>query len=68
MLFTMVKLILETAVKVSLVIALSATALAQTDADRERRLADLERKLRQLDPSFAVPVTDSVDARLSAQE
>ena len=25
---------------------------AQTDADRERRLADLESKMRRLDPSF----------------
>ncbi len=68
MLFTMVKLLLETAVNISLVLVMSVAAAAQTDADRERRLADLERKVRQLDPSFAVPATDSVDARLGALE
>lgn len=64
----MVKLLSEAAVNISLILAMSVTVLAQTDADRERRLAVLERKLRQLDPSFTVTETDRVDARLNALE
>src|ERR1051325_3440432 len=48
--------------------ALAAGALhAQTDIDRERRLADLERKVHQLDPTFA-PATGPIDARLAELE
>jgi hypothetical protein len=52
-----------------LVFAAIATVVlnAQTDADRERRLADLERKVRQLDPTFTPAVT-SLDGRLAELE
>jgi hypothetical protein len=41
---------------------------AQTDADRERRLTDLERKVRQLDPSFTPSKLPSIEIRLAELE
>src|SRR5690349_18432262 len=41
---------------------------AQTDADRERRLADLESKMRRLDPEFSPQTGATVDSRLSDLE
>jgi hypothetical protein len=50
-------------------LALTALAVfAQTDAERERRLADLERKMRQLDPTFSPMSGGSIDVRLSDVE
>jgi hypothetical protein len=42
--------------------------LGQTDADRERRLAELERKVRQLDPAFAPGPSANFDQRLQELE
>ena len=54
-------------VKLLLILCLTLSAFAQTDADRERRLADLERKIQILDPSF-VPASTGFDQRLAAAE
>jgi hypothetical protein len=65
----MVKLNWVTVVKhlfLSLLLAASVAA-AQSDADRERRLAELERKVKELDPNFS-PAPGGVDDRLSALE
>ena len=48
----MVKLMCAATVKIAIAAAVATVLYAQTDADRERRLADLERKIRQLDPAF----------------
>jgi len=45
-----------------------APATAQTQPDVERRLADLERKMKQLDPSFVPTTEQSVLERLQALE
>jgi hypothetical protein len=58
-----------TMIKWFLVISVISTALhAQTDADRDRRLAELERKVRQLDPNYIPPPSSTFDARLEALE
>jgi hypothetical protein len=64
----MVKRLAGIAVKCGFALALPLAALAQTDADRERRLRELERKLHQLDPTFATPEARNFDERLSALE
>ncbi|MBI3467619.1 MAG: hypothetical protein HY000_31810 [Planctomycetes bacterium] len=46
----------------------SAPLHGQTDADRERRLAELERKIRQLDPTYVQPTPPNFDARLQELE
>ena len=54
---------------VMLVGFLSAPLHGQTDADRERRLTELERKIRQLDPAYVPPApTVSFDQRLQELE
>jgi hypothetical protein len=55
-------------VKYLLFISLTASAPGQTNDERERRLADLERKIQQLDPSYSARVTDSFDQRLAELE
>ena len=55
-------------VKCLLGIVGAAVLSAQTDVDRERRLADLERKMRLLDASFLPSNGVSVDARLAELE
>jgi len=57
------------AASINLLMALAAAAIlhAQTDADRERRLAELERKVRQLDPGFS-PGQGAIDIRLAELE
>jgi hypothetical protein len=48
---------------------LSVPVHAQADADRERRLAELERKVRQLDPSYVTPAPGATfDQRLQELE
>jgi hypothetical protein len=48
---------------------LTAPLHGQTDADRDRRLAELERKVRQLDPAFVSPPSAaSFDQRLQELE
>jgi hypothetical protein len=42
--------------------------VAQTDADRERRITELERKLGRLEPTFTPSVRGSLDDRLTALE
>ena len=51
-------------VKLALAIMLAFPLQGQTDSDRERRLQELERKVRQLDPSYVAPVSASFDERL----
>src|ERR1051325_8797485 len=52
-----------------LIVALICVDLsAQTNADRERRLGDLERRMRQLDPGFSPETGADFDARLAALE
>src|SRR5215510_3350766 len=63
----MVKLIVTTTVKLLLAGLVGVALHAQTDADRERRLAELERKMRQLDPAFS-PAAGSIDIRLADLE
>jgi len=63
----MVKLLRAALVKLVLPVLAAAALHAQTDADRERRLADLERKVHQLDPTFA-PAAGPIDARLAELE
>jgi hypothetical protein len=54
---------------VMLVGFLSAPLPGQTDADRERRLTELERKIRQLDPAYVPPApTAGFDQRLQELE
>lgn len=43
-------------------------AVAQTDADRERRLHDVERKIQQFDPTYVIRATSTFDERLAALE
>ncbi|MBM3774596.1 MAG: hypothetical protein FJW37_05470 [Acidobacteria bacterium] len=64
----MVKSFSEATVKCVFAIALTLPIQGQTDADRERRLAELERKARQLDGSYAVPAAASFDERLGELE
>lgn len=45
-----------------------ASAFAQTDTDRERRLAELERKIKLLDPSFSQASGADFDQRLLVAE
>jgi len=51
-------------VKLALAIMLAFPLQGQTDSDRERRLQELERKVRQLDPCYVAPVSASFDERL----
>src|SRR4051794_7388413 len=41
---------------------------AQTDGDRERRLGDLESKMRRLDPAFSPQTGATMDSRLADLE
>jgi hypothetical protein len=63
----MVKFIRAAAVNLLIAATAAVVLNAQTDAERERRLADLERKVRQLDPTFS-PGQASIDARLAELE
>ncbi len=66
--FTIVNNISTALVKViTFAIAFAALAAAQTDADRDRRLAELERKISVLDPSFKLKGAN-FDERLAALE
>jgi hypothetical protein len=51
-----------------LVLIATASLFGQTDAERERRLADLERKVRTLDPSFSPAASSNFDQRLQELE
>jgi hypothetical protein len=64
----MVKSFQVATVKCLVVVTAVAVLSAQTDADRERRLADLESKVRQLDPSFLPSNGASIDLRLKELE
>src|SRR5215475_8776827 len=64
----MVKLFISVSVKLAIIPLFCSALPAQTDADRERRLAELERKMRQVDPTFAPAVGASIDIRLSDLE
>src|SRR5262249_49014800 len=55
-------------IKLLLVIVSCVVVRAQTDADRERRISDLERKMRQLDPGFSPANAASIDIRLAELE
>lgn len=55
-------------VKAILVLILGLPLLGQTDADRERRLTELERKVRQLDPNYVAPASSSFEQRLEQLE
>jgi hypothetical protein len=68
MLFTTVNFRSTPAVKWVLPLVLSSVLLAQTDADRERRLVELERKIRELDPNLKRAPSGSFDDRLAALE
>lgn len=63
----MVKALAVATVKCLLLLALPLCA--QVTSDQERRLSELERKVRQLDPSYTPPSAQSdVDQRLAALE
>ena len=64
----MVKSLSTATVKGILLLLMAVGAVAQTDADRDRRLSELERKIRQLDPAYAVPTTATFDERLASLE
>ena len=64
----MVNTIQKTAVKLLAIAVLTTTAFSQTDADRERRLAELERKVNLLDPTFTPTISGDFDQRLAAAE
>jgi hypothetical protein len=57
-----------TAVKLLIVAVLTTNAFSQTDADRERRLTELERKVKLLDPTFTPSSSAGFDQRLAAAE
>lgn len=65
---TMVNTPLGTTVKLLCVLLLGTGLSAQTDADRERRLSELERKIRLLDPAFTQQANIDFDQRLLAAE
>lgn len=65
---TMVNTPLGTTVKLLCVLLLGTALSAQTDADRERRLSELERKIRLLDPAFTQQANIDFDQRLLAAE
>jgi hypothetical protein len=46
----------------------ATVAAGQTDTDRDRRLAELERKIRQLDPTYVGPMATTFDQRLEHLE
>ena len=64
----MVKDVAEATVKRVLVLMVTGCVFAQTDADRERRLTQLEQKIKQLDPTYTLPAAPSIDDRLTALE
>jgi hypothetical protein len=64
----MVKYWVEATVKAVWILALITPVAAQTDADRERRLAELERKLGELDPTFRARLPAGFEERLAAAE
>ncbi len=57
-----------TIVNVLIASFLTLPVLAQTEADREKRLSELERKIRLLDPSFSAPPVNDFDQRLILAE
>ena len=64
----MVNTPLGTTVKLLFVLLLGNGLSSQTDADRERRLSELERKIRLLDPAFTQQANIDFDQRLLAAE
>ncbi len=64
----MVNSSLMTTVKFTCVLLLTTAAYAQTDMDRERRLAELERKITLVDSQFNQAAASSFDERLIAAE
>jgi hypothetical protein len=64
----MVKILRAALVKYVIAAAAAIVLNAQTDADRERRIVELERKLRQLDPTFSPGSAASIDDRLTELE
>ena len=64
----MVNSILAAIVNLLLVFALALPAAAQTEVEREKRLAELERKIKLLDSAFASSGTGDFDQRLLAAE
>ena len=66
--FTMVNFFSTTVVKFLVLAGVTTAVFAQTDADRERRLAELEKKIGLLDPSFRPTDAADFDQRLAAAE
>jgi hypothetical protein len=63
----MVNFLPATAVKIIMLAGVTTVLFAQTDADRDRRLTELERKIGLLDPTFK-SATAAFDQRLAAAE
>lgn len=64
----MVNILTGTAVKLLVCVLLATVVFAQADSDRDRRLAELERKIKLLDPAFAPAASADFDQRLAAAE
>src|SRR5215210_2674599 len=64
----MVNTLRGTTLKLLCVLLLGTSLSAQTDADRERRLSELERKIRLLDPAFSQQTNTDFDQRLATAE
>jgi hypothetical protein len=64
----MVNSIRATSVKFACILCLTLPLLSQTDTDRERRLAELERKIKLLDPAFSRADGADFNQRLLAAE
>jgi hypothetical protein len=64
----MVNSIRATSVKLACILCLTLPLFSQTDADRERRLAELERKIKLLDPAFSRADGADFNQRLLAAE
>ncbi len=64
----MVNHLIHTAVKLFCLLLLTVPVFAQTDLARERRLAELERRIVLLDPGFSQTSGSDFDLRLLAAE
>jgi hypothetical protein len=64
----MVNTIEQAAIKLFIVLFLTCPLASQTDSERDRRLAELERKVRLLDPSYTAAPEADFDQRLANLE
>ncbi len=65
----MINIIRETVAKLTLALVFAGALIGQDTADFERRLQELERKMRQLDPSFSPgETTENLRQRLATLE